>query len=144
MKLHSIFAAKLVAGRSLKIRKEWMSLLSVRSLVVLGTIFVCGLMTPQRPKAEGYPSRPIKLLVGASPGGTTDTVARALAEPMASALRQPVVVENRPGAGGNLAADGVAKPAPDGLTRLVDFTAHPFTPRLNPPFPSLPVTQSRS
>ena len=81
-----------------------MPIVSARSLVVLGVIFACLLLTTQRPKAEDYPSRPIKLLVGASPGGTTDTVARALAEPMASALRQPVVVENRPGAGGNLAA----------------------------------------
>jgi hypothetical protein len=65
MKLHPIFAAKLAAGRSLKIRKAWISLLSGRSLVVLGTICVCVLLTPQRLKAEGYPSRPIKLLVGA-------------------------------------------------------------------------------
>src|SRR6266478_9033709 len=129
----------MMAGRSLKIRKEGMSLLSVRSLVVLGTIFVCGLMTPQRPKAEGYPSRPIKLLVGTSPGGTTDTVARALAEPMASALRQPVVVENRPGAGGNLAADVVAKSAPDGHTLLVSFTSHTINATLYPKLPFDPV-----
>src|SRR5258708_2900379 len=137
--LHLVFTAKLAPGRSLKIRKEWMSLLSVRSLVVLGTIFACGLMTPQRPKAEGYPSRPIKLLVGASPGGTTDTVARALAEPMASALRQPVVVENRPGAGGNLAADVVAKSAPDGHTLLVSFTSHTINATLYPKLPFDPV-----
>jgi tripartite-type tricarboxylate transporter receptor subunit TctC len=116
-----------------------MSILSARSLMVLGVIFSCVLLTTQRPKAEDYPSRPIKLQVGASPGGTTDTVARALAEPMASALRQPVVVENRPGAGGNLAADAVAKSTPDGHTLLVSFTSHTINATLYPKLPFDPV-----
>jgi tripartite-type tricarboxylate transporter receptor subunit TctC len=139
VKSHLAFTAKLVAGRSLNIGKVWMSILSARSLVVLGVIFACVLLTTQRPKAEDYPSRPIKLLVGASPGGTTDTVARALAEPMASALRQPVVVENRPGAGGNLAADVVAKSTPDGHTLLVSFTSHTINATLYPKLPFDPV-----
>jgi tripartite-type tricarboxylate transporter receptor subunit TctC len=71
-----------------------------------------------------YPSRPVKILVGASPGGTTDTMARAIATEMTTALGQPVIVENKPGAGGNLAADTVAKSAPDGYTLLVSFTSH--------------------
>jgi tripartite-type tricarboxylate transporter receptor subunit TctC len=58
--------------------------------------------------AADYPSRPIKLLVGASAGGTTDTMARTIAEPLSSLFGQPVLVENRPGAGGNLAAEAVA------------------------------------
>src|SRR5512132_3349422 len=140
MKLHSIFAAKLVAGKSLKIWNAWISLLYGRSLVVLGTICVCVLLTPQRLKAEGYPSRPIKLLVGAPPGGTTDTVARAIAEPMANALGQPVIVDNRGGAGGNLAADAVAKSTPDGHTLLVSFTSHTINATLYPKLPFDPVT----
>ena len=64
--------------------------------------------------ADDYPSRPIKPMVGASPGGTTDTMARAIAPPLASSLGRPVLVENCPGAGGNLAADAVAKAAPGG------------------------------
>jgi tripartite-type tricarboxylate transporter receptor subunit TctC len=135
MKVHSIFAARLAAAKSVKNWKVWMSLLSVRSLVVLGTIFACVLVAMQRPKAEGYPSRPIKLLVGAPPGGTTDTVARAIAEPMASGLGQPIVVENRPGAGGNLAADAVAKSMPDGHTLLVSFTSHTINATLYPKLP---------
>jgi tripartite-type tricarboxylate transporter receptor subunit TctC len=111
-------------------RKIWTCLLSDRSLVVLSIVVACVLATVQRPRAEDYPSRPVKLLVGAPPGGTTDTVARALAEPMATALRQPVVVDNRPGAGGNLAADAVAKSAPDGHTLLVSFTRQPSFPDL--------------
>src|SRR4029453_17078926 len=135
MKLHSLFAAKLAAGRSLKIRNAWISLLYGRSLVVLGTICVCVLLTPQRLKAEGYPSRPLKLLVGAPAGGTTDTVARAIAEPMAVALKQPVLVENRPGAGGNLAAAAVARSAPDGYTLLVSFSSHTINATLYPTLP---------
>ena len=90
--------------------------------------------------ADDYPSRPIKLMVGASPGGTTDTMARAIAPPLASSLGRPVLVENRPGAGGNLAADAVAKSAPDGYTLLVSFTSHTINATLYPKLPFDPVT----
>jgi tripartite-type tricarboxylate transporter receptor subunit TctC len=93
------------------------------------------LLVPHTLRAEDYPSRPIKLLVGAPPGGTTDTIARAIAGPMAAALKQPVLVENRPGAGGNIAAETVAKAAPDGYTLLVSFTSHTVNASL---YPSLP------
>ncbi|HEY5306566.1 MAG TPA: tripartite tricarboxylate transporter substrate binding protein [Pseudolabrys sp.] len=82
-----------------------------------------------------YPQRPIKLLVGASPGGTTDTLARAIAVEMSASLRQPVLVVNRPGAGGNLAADAVAKSKPDGYTLLVSFTSHTINATLYPNLP---------
>ena len=91
------------------------------------------------PRADDYPARPIKLLVGAPAGGTTDTVARAIAEPMAIALKQPVLVENRPGAGGNLAAAAVAKSAPDGYTLLVSFSSHTINATLYPSLPYDPV-----
>ena len=90
--------------------------------------------------ADDYPSRPIKLMVGASPGGTTDTMARAIAPPLASSLGRPMLVENRPGAGGNLAADAVAKAAPDGYTLLVSFTSHTINATLYPKLPFDPVT----
>jgi tripartite-type tricarboxylate transporter receptor subunit TctC len=90
-------------------------------------------------RADDYPSRPIKLLVGASPGGTTDTMARAIAPPLASSLGRPVLVENRPGAGGNLAADAVAKAPPDGYTLLVSFTSHTINATLYPKLPFDPV-----
>jgi len=66
--------------------------------------------------AADYPSRPIKLLVGASAGGTTDTMARTIAQPLSRLFGAPVLVENRPGAGGNIAAEAVARSAPDGYT----------------------------
>jgi tripartite-type tricarboxylate transporter receptor subunit TctC len=74
--------------------------------------------------AQPFPTKPIKLLVGAPAGGTTDTLARAIGQEMTMTLGQPVIVENRSGAGGNLAADVVAKSIPDGYTLLMSFTGH--------------------
>ena len=90
-------------------------------------------------RADEYPTRPIKLLVGAPAGGTTDTIARAIAGPMSAALKQSVIVENRPGAGGNLAAETVAKATPDGYTLLVSFSSHTINASLYPNLPYDPA-----
>jgi tripartite-type tricarboxylate transporter receptor subunit TctC len=74
-------------------------------------------------QAQTWPSRPVKMVVSFPPGTTPDTVARVVAPRMQSALGQPVVVENRAGAGGNVAADAVAKSEPDGYTLLVSTNA---------------------
>ena len=97
------------------------------------------LMLAQAARAEDFPARPVKILVGAPAGGTTDTMARAIADPMAAALKQPVLVENRPGAGGNLAAAAVAKSVPDGYTLLVSFSSHTINATLYPSLPYDPV-----
>ena len=89
--------------------------------------------------AADYPVRPVKLLVGASAGGTTDTMARSIAEPLSARFGQPVLVENRPGAGGNLAAEAVARAAPDGYTLLVSYTSHTINATLYPKLPFDPV-----
>ena len=82
---------------------------------------------------------PIRILVGAPAGGSTDTLARSLAVSMGPLLNRVVVVENRPGAGGNIAADAVAKSPPDGNTLLMSFTSHAINATLYPSLPFDPV-----
>ncbi len=84
-------------------------------------------------------AKPVRIFVGATAGGTTDTLARAIAPEMSKALGVPVIVENRPGAGGNLAAEAVAKSPPDGQTLLVAFTSHVINATLYPKLPFDPV-----
>ena len=100
---------------------------------------VCFTLPLSQVRAEEYPSRTIRLLVGAPPGGTTDTIARSIAGPMSVALKQNVIVENKPGAGGNIAAETVAKSAPDGYTLLVSFSSHTINASLYPKLPYDPT-----
>ena len=82
---------------------------------------------------------PVRILVGAPAGGSTDTLARTLTASMGPALGRTVIVENRPGAGGNIAADLVAKAQPDGNTLLMSFTSHAINATLYPSLPFDPV-----
>ena len=70
-------------------------------------------------QAQTWPDKPIKLVISFAPGGVHDTLARVLQPKLTEALGQPILIENRPGAGGNIAAEAVAKSAPDGTTFLV-------------------------
>ena len=69
--------------------------------------------------AQPYPSQPIKIIVPFTAGGTTDILARTIGQKLGEAWKQPVIVENKPGAGGNIGADSVAKARPDGYTLLM-------------------------
>ncbi|HUQ27303.1 MAG TPA: tripartite tricarboxylate transporter substrate binding protein [Usitatibacter sp.] len=87
--------------------------------------------------AQGFPTRPIKVIVPFAPGGNLDVTARILGEHMAKTLGQPVVVENRAGAGGALGSEVVAKSAPDGYTLVAGTTATTVVSPLlvpNPPY----------
>jgi tripartite-type tricarboxylate transporter receptor subunit TctC len=91
-----------------------MKLLRILSLLVvaLGTVAA-------EAQAQAYPTKPIRILVPFAPGGSIDVLARLLSPRMAEELGQPVIVENRPGAGGRIAPEAVAKSAPDGYTILI-------------------------
>ena len=84
-----------------------------------------------------YPNKPIRYIVPYSPGGITDVMARLMAPPLADALKQSVVVENKAGANANIGADYVAKAAPDGYTWLGVTLTHAVNPAL---FPKLPYS----
>lgn len=103
-------------------------------LALLGP--VAGAMLGQSAHAQ---STPLRILVGAPAGGSTDTLARSMAAEMGRLLGRVVVVENRAGAGGNIAADAVAKAAPDGNTLLMSFTSHAINASLYPSLPFDPI-----
>ena len=89
--------------------------------------------------ARAQSGAPIRLWVGTPPGGSTDTIARELAPEMGRLLGRNVIVENKSGAGGNIAADTVAKSPPDGNNLLVSFTSHTINATLYPKLPYDPV-----
>jgi tripartite-type tricarboxylate transporter receptor subunit TctC len=90
-------------------------------------------------QAQNWPERPIRLLVGFPPGGSTDLAARALGERLSATLGQPIVVENKPGASGNIAAEQVARSAPDGYTLFMAATSFATAPAFFDKLPWDPV-----
>ena len=91
-------------------RRNFIAAISGSTLFCLGASQV---------RAENYPVRPIRLLVGFAPGGSTDTVARLVGQSLSERLGQPVVIENRPGAGTNIATEAALRAPPDGYTLLM-------------------------
>src|SRR5687767_12269606 len=89
--------------------------------ITLGILIAAGLVASFSGHAQGpdYPVRPIRIVVPSSAGGTQDTLARLIAPKLSESLRQPVIVENRGGAGGMIGASIVAQAAPDGYTLLL-------------------------
>lgn len=110
--------------------------LPIRS--TLAALLALGFATA--PLAQTYPDRPIKVVVGFPPGGAADQIARLVTTPLAEVLKQPVVVENRPGANGNIAGGVVAKSPADGYTLLLATSStHAVLPQLR----SLPYDAAR-
>ena len=112
---------------------------------LLGCLLLATLGTSQA-QAQEWPNKTIRLVIGFAPGGAADYVARTIADPLGRALGQSVVVENRAGAGSSLAADFVAKAAPDGYTLLIaspsSISVNPtLNPKLNYAKDLLPVTR---
>src|SRR5262245_28427288 len=91
-----------------------------------------GLLLDTTAMAQDWPSRPIRWIVPFPPGGSTDIAVRPVADALSKALGQPVVVENRTGAAGNIGTDAVAKSAPDGYTLLATIDSIAIAPHLEP------------
>ena len=83
-------------------------------------------------QAQAFPSKPVRILVGFSPGGVPDIAARILSQKLSESWKQPVTVENRLGAGSNIAAQAVATASPDGYTLLSVSSAHAIAPAIYP------------
>src|SRR4051812_49069718 len=91
--------------------------------VLCATLAAAALAIPAPGHAQDYPTRPITVVSAQASGGASDTVTRAIQERLQAALGQPIVMENRPGASGNVGAAAVARSAPDGYTLMVGTDA---------------------
>jgi tripartite-type tricarboxylate transporter receptor subunit TctC len=112
--------------------------MSLASRLAVG--IVAGLALAGPAKAQEYPSKPIRLVVPFAAGGATDVLARLVGERLTASLGQQVVVDNRPGAGGNIGSDIVARAEPDGYTILMGAVGtHAINPSLYPKMPYDPV-----
>src|SRR5690349_2298528 len=97
---------------------------SHKVLVVTALVLLMSSAAPVVRAQDDYPNRPLRIIVGFTPGGGPDITARHIAQRLSERLKQQVIVENRPGAGGTVAAGQVARSAPDGYTLLSVSTAH--------------------
>ncbi len=107
------------------------------SRLILLALTALLLLPASAPRAQDYPSRTIRIVVPFTAGGAVDLVARVLAKNLSETFKQPVYVENKPGASGNLGADLVAQAAPDGYTLLVSastFVVNPVVSAEHTPF----------
>jgi tripartite-type tricarboxylate transporter receptor subunit TctC len=98
-------------------------------------VLIGGLLAVGAASANTFPQKPVRIIVPFSPGGGTDLIARTLGQEMSKDLGQPVIIENKPGAGTIIGTDTVAKAQPDGYTLVMASFAHAVNPSLQPKLP---------
>jgi tripartite-type tricarboxylate transporter receptor subunit TctC len=106
-----------------------------RALGLAALAAVASLAFHFQPALAAFPDKPIRIIVPFAPGGGTDAISRSLGIGLAQALGQPVIVDNKPGAGTIIGTDAVAKSAPDGYTLVMSTFAHAVNPSLQPKLP---------
>jgi len=104
-------------------------------MIRVATFAVAGCIVAAQVFAQTFPSRPVHFVVAFTAGSGTDIIGRAIGDTMAKSLGQPVVIENKPGAGGTIAAAGVSKAEPDGYTYLIHSAGHAVNPAIYPNLP---------
>ena len=105
--------------------------LFARPWFALGSVLFAALCANSLARAQTYPTQPIRMVIGYAAGGTTDIIARSLAEQLSKTLGQTVIVENKAGAAGNLAAAYVAQAKPDGYVLfMATLASHGINPAL--------------
>src|SRR5688572_20052041 len=97
---------------------------------LIAAVTIAGVAEPAAAAQPAYPERPVRVFVGLAPGGGTDSVARILTQKLAEVFGQTFVVDNRPGAGGNVAGELAARSAPDGHTLIIVTPTHVTNPSL--------------
>jgi tripartite-type tricarboxylate transporter receptor subunit TctC len=104
--------------------------MKILRLIAAAMVFLAG------PACAAWPEKPVKIVVPWAPGGSTDILARTVADKLSRSLGQPVIVENKPGASGNIGSDVVAKASPDGYTLLFgSMSTHAINPGMMPSMP---------
>ncbi|MGZ5594329.1 MAG: Bug family tripartite tricarboxylate transporter substrate binding protein [Usitatibacter sp.] len=114
----------------------------MRRIVFRLALLLCAIASPIVAAAQGYPYKPVKMVVGFSPGGGTDILARIVGQKLAETWGQPIIIENRPGASATIGANAVAQAPPDGYTlSMGQLTPNAIAPAL---MPKLPYDASKS
>ena len=109
----------------MRARRSNCSARAAAALAIAGAVTVCCAQAQSE-----YPAKPVRIVIPIAPGGGTDIVGRMIAQKLTQAFNQQFIVDNRPGAGGIIGSDAVAKSAPDGYTVLVTPTSHAINPSI--------------